>query len=250
MYDLPVRDVREGPGCATGCGGAGHALITSGSRLLLFLVSPLFNLNGLLRSIGLSFPLSASVLGVCRPAVVISAETFGSWFCQGLWWTALLFESQAWGRGDAAQPLCATGVLIAVILRTFPPLVVEPTELFGEPNSFSGTLGGGGGVGPKWRISGPRLRRLRSQKYVKMAATMRKTATGIIASPAIDAVESPSFCCAGAAVSDIVAGIVGVVAVIVSEAIVYCCAWEIVACCMRIVGKGDNDGKEADSCGC
>ena len=103
------------------------------------------------------------------------------------------------------------------------------------------------------RISGPRLRRARAQKYMNIAAAMRSTATGTMASPAIDAAERPRLSCAGTAVSDIVAGMVGCV----SDAIVNCCDVEMVACCMRIIGKGDDDGIEGEdsgavggSCGC
>ena len=241
MYVLPIRKGWISAGCAAGCGGAGHALITSGSRLLLFLVSPLFNLNGLLRSIGLSLPTSAP-LGTCRLAVVISAEILGSRLFQGLWCTAESFEGRACGRGDVTQPVCAIGVLIAVILRTFPPLAVESKEVFNERKSFSGTAGGGGGVGSRYRITGSRLRRFRSQKYVNMATAIRATATGIIASPAIDADERPCLSCGGAAGSDVVAGIVASMfdMVFAAGGIVNCCEVDIVACCIRSVGKGDS----------
>ncbi|XPS76261.1 hypothetical protein M3J09_008315 [Ascochyta lentis] len=82
MYVFPIRNGCSGAGC-TGCGGAGQALITSGSKLLLFFVSPRFNRKGLLRSIGLSFP-SSTTLRAAYPAVVISAEILGSWSFQGL----------------------------------------------------------------------------------------------------------------------------------------------------------------------
>lgn len=229
--------------------------MTSGSRLLLFLVSPRFSRNGLLRSIGLSFSSSISLLGTWSPAVVISVEILGSCSCHGLCWTALSSEGRARGCGDAAcaaHALCASGVFIAVKQVTLPPLAIESNELLcvrKSRTSFSGTAGGGGGVGPRRRISGPRLRRARSQKYVNIAPAIRKTAKGIMARPAIDAAARPELSCAGAAISDIVAGMVGCA----SDAIVNCCGVEMVACCMRIVGKGDDDGIEGvvgGSCGC
>lgn len=88
IYVRPVRGCNGAgcrvTGCATGWGGAGHALMMSASKLLLFLVSPLFSLKGLLRSIGLSFPAPIPPLGTWRPAAVMSAEILGSWSCQGL----------------------------------------------------------------------------------------------------------------------------------------------------------------------
>lgn len=53
-----------------------------------------------------------------------------------------------------------------------------------------------------------RRRRLRSQKYVKVATMMSSTATGIMASPAIEPDERPCFSCEGAADSVIDAGVV------------------------------------------
>lgn len=184
---------------------------------------------------------------------MISAEILGSWSCHGLFWTALSFEGLPCGRGDV-HPRCATGVLIAVIHVILPPAIESNEQLCVRKfrTSFSGTAGGGGGgggVGPKHRILGPCRRRARSQKYVNIAAAMRNPATGIIASPAIDAADSTRLSCAGTAGSDIVAGMV----VCVSDAIVNRCGVEMVACCMRSVGKGDEDGGEgvgAGDCGC
>lgn len=239
MYVFPVRNGCLAAGCS-GCGGAGHAPIRSGSKLLLFLVlSPLFSLNGLPRSVGLSFP-SLTALRATNPMVVMSADTLGSWSFQGLYCiTAFL---SACGCGGTCQPGCSTGVLIAVRLRTFPPLVVESKELAGEPKSFSGT---GGGETPRWRMTGVRLRRFRSQKYAKIVTAMSKTAIGIIASPAIEVDESRCPSPEGVEASDGVASIVELLVVdVVSKGIVNCCSVEIVACCMRMRGSDDEAGSD------
>jgi hypothetical protein len=235
IYVFPTRSASVGAGC-TGCGGAGQALITSGSKLLLFFVSPRFNRNGLLRSIGLSLPSSAA-LRAAYPTAVTFAEILGSWLVQGLWWSAV--SMWACGRGDACHPVCTIGVLIALMRRTFPPLSMESKELAGERKSFSGTCGG---ACPTWRMVGVRLRCLRKQKYMKTAAAIMMTATGIMASPAIELDEMPPLPCECAAASVVVAGMVGLLSDdIVSGGMVKRCEMDIVACCMRAVGKGDDD---------
>lgn len=248
IYVFPVRDCGNGAGCAVGCGGAGQALITSGSKLLLFLVLPLFSLNGLLRSIGLSLPDSTAPLEAWNPTVVISAEIFGSCSVQGFWWTAESFDVCTRGCDDTTHPLRVIGVLIAAMLCTLPPLAVDSNEVAGEPKSFSGTVGGRG-EGPKWRMTGEDLLRFRNQKYVKIAMMISSTATGIMASPAMDLDERPCFSCAGAADSVLTAGVVGWPVSIVFVAIVNCCDVDMVACCIRTVGKGECDD-EVGCCGC
>lgn len=240
MYDFPIRSGCTAAVC-TGFGGAGHALIRSGSKLLLFLVVfPLFSRKGLLLSMGLSLP-SSIALRAPYPAVVISAEILGSWSIQGLCWTVAMFC--ACGRGDACHSVCTTDVFIAFMLRTFSPPTVESKELECERMSFSGTAGA---EGPKWRTAGLHVRLFRSQKYMKIASATRMTPTGIIASPAIDADERP---CLDGDGSETDGGIVGLPFVdTVSGGIVNCCSVDIVACCMPTVCKGSNHGVGSGVC--
>lgn len=98
-------------------------------------------------------------------------------------------------------------------------------------------------------MMGVRLRRLRSEKYVKMAIMISSTATGIMASPAMELDERPCFSCVGAADSVVVAGIVGLPVSTTFVAIINRCDVEMVACCILIVGEGGADD-EMEVCGC
>lgn len=236
LIDLLFMCIRPTLTGCVGCGGAGQALIISESKLLLFFVFPLFSRNGLLLSIGESLQSSTALCAV-NAAVVMSAEILGASFDRGLWWIEAFC-----GRGDACHPVCTTGVLNAVMTRTF-ALSVESIEHVGEPKSFSGT---GGGLRPRWRMTG-RRRRFRSHKHMNMLAVIRMKAMGIIASPAIDFDERPWFSCAGAAGFEIVAGVVEMLPVdMVFVGIVNRWDVDIVACCMRGAGE-EGEGCMSDA---
>jgi len=99
-----------------------------------------------------------------------------------------------------------------------------------------------------WRMTGPRLRRLRNQKYANIATKMRKTATGIRANPAMAAGGRPRCCCVGATGPGVQVGAVGLLVVMVSGGTVNCWDWEMVACCILTVGKGDDDDAAVGIC--
>jgi hypothetical protein len=99
-----------------------------------------------------------------------------------------------------------------------------------------------------WRIIGPRLRRLRNQKYANIAPKMRKTATGIKTNPAMAAGGRPRCCCVGAIDPSVPVGAVGLLVDMVSSGTVNCCDWETVACCILTVGKGDDDDAAVGLC--
>jgi hypothetical protein len=77
---------------------------------------------------------------------------------------------------------------------------------------------------------------------------MRKTPTGIKANPAMDTGERLCCSCVGATGPCVCVGAVGLLIDMVSGGMVNCCDWEMVACCILTVGKGDNDEAAVGLC--